>query len=257
VRVICIAIGNSADANLERLAKETNGNTYIASDNNREMAVRVIESAFQEVKISKELSESMTIEVSKDLIAIIEQTVNKTIIIDSDIGRNTNFTIGSEDFDKFSVSLTSPKGQKYDSTSSEYVNNQSLKRYQFKLKSAEPRIWTISFVKHSNVNICATISVTSQPLNSNATQMRVWLKDADINTGMPPIIFAEIRKGSDAVIGAEVTATIDKPNGTQTNVKLNNLNDIYCNYFTDYCGSGRYNVSVSAKSELNICQKSL
>jgi hypothetical protein len=32
------------------------------------------------------------------------------------------------------------------------------------------------------------------------------------------------------------------------------LNDIYCNYFTDYCGSGRYNVSVSAKSELNIYQ---
>jgi hypothetical protein len=147
VRVICIAIGNSADVNLERLAKETNGNTYIASDNNREMAVRVIESAFQEVKISKELSESITIEVSKDLISIVEQTLNKTIIIDSDIGRNTNFTIGSEDFDKFSVSLTSPKGQKYDSTSSEYVKNQSLKRYQFKLKSAEPGIWTISFVK--------------------------------------------------------------------------------------------------------------
>ncbi len=37
VRVICIAIGNNADANLERLAKETSGNLCIASDNNREM----------------------------------------------------------------------------------------------------------------------------------------------------------------------------------------------------------------------------
>jgi hypothetical protein len=79
--------------------------------------------------------------------------------------------------------------------------------------------------------------------------MRVWLKDADINTGMPPIIFAQIRKGSDAVIGAEVTATIDKPNGTQTQIKLENHNNIYCNYFTDYCGSGRYNVSVSCNNE--------
>jgi hypothetical protein len=70
---------------------------------------------------------------------------------------------------------------------------------------------------------------------------------------LPPIIFVQIPKGSDAVIGAEVTATIDKPNGTQTNVKFNNLN-IYCNYFTDYCGSGRYNVSLPVKSELNIYQ---
>jgi len=217
------------------------------------MAVRVIESALQEVKICKELSESITIEVCKDLIVISQQIVDKKVILDSDIGRNTNFTIGSEDFDKFSVSLISPKGQKYDSNSNEFTKNLSLKRYQFKLKSAETGVWTIKFERHSNQTISATISVTSQPIDPNPIQMRVWLKDADINTQTPPLIFAQIHKGTDAVVGAEVMATIDKPNGTQTNVKLNNLNEIYCNYFTDYCGSGRYNVSVLANGKSNIC----
>ncbi len=179
---------------------------------------------------------------------VLRQNVNKNVFINSDIGRNTKFIIVSEDFDKFSVSMTSPKGQKYDSTSREYVKNRSLKRYQFKLKSADPGIWTISFVKHSNVTICATISVRSQPLNSNAIQMRVWLKDADNKTVMPPIIFAEIRKGSDVVVGATVIATIYKPNGDSTQVKLENHNNIYCNYFADYCGSGRYNVSVWSRN---------
>jgi hypothetical protein len=96
--------------------------------------------------------------------------------------------------------------------------------------------------------------VTSQPFNPNAIQMRVTLKDADNSSQMPPIIIAEIRKGNSAVIGAQVMATIDKPNGTQTQIKLENHNNIYCNYFTDYCGSGRYNVCVLAKSEANVCQ---
>ncbi len=68
---------------------------------------------------------------------VLKQNVDKNVFIDSHIGRNTKFIIVSEDFDKFSVSMTSPKGQKYDSTSREYVKSRSLKRYQLKLKSAD------------------------------------------------------------------------------------------------------------------------
>jgi len=246
-------MGNTADPNLERLSKETNGNVYIASDSNREMAIRVIESALTETKVNKELNESLTISVCNDLIAV-NQFVDTKVIIDSDIGRNTNFTIGSEDIDKFSVSIISPNGQIYDSNSKEFTKNMSYKRYQLSLRNAECGVWSLRFVKHSNESLSATLSVTSQPLNPNAIQMRVWLKDADIDSKTPPLIFAEIRKGNEAVIGAEVIATIDKPDGSQTNVKLNNYNNIYYNYFTDYCGSGRYNVSVLANNTENNCQ---
>jgi len=211
------------------------------------MAARVIEATIQEVKTCTELSEAFTLTVCNDLISIGQQSVVKKVIIDSDIGRNTNFTVGSEDIDWFSLSITSPNGQKYDSTSSELVKNQSLKRYQLRLRSAESGFWSINFIKHSNKAISATVSVTSQPLNPNAIQMRVCLKDADINSQTPPIIFAELLKGNNAVIGAEVMATIDKSNGTQTRIKLNNFNNVYINYFTDYSGSGRYNVSVLAE----------
>ncbi len=254
MKVVCIAIGVSADPHLDRLAKQTNGNIYIASDNNREMAARVIESAIQEVKTCTEMSEAFTISICNEIVIIGHQSVNKTVIIDPDIGRNTVFTIGSEDIDKFSLSITSPNGHKYDSTSNELIKNQSLKRYQLKPKKTESGIWTIGFVRHSKQTLFTTVSVTSQPLNPNAIQMRVILKDADNSSQMPPIIIAEIRKGNNAVIGAQVIATIDKPNGTQTQIKLENHNNIYCNYFTDYCGSGRYNVCVLAKSVPNVCQ---
>jgi len=251
--VISIAMGNTADPNLERLSKETNGNVYIASDSNREMAIRVIESALTEAKVSKELNEALTISVCNDLI-VIDQLVDKKVIIDSDIGRNTNFTIGSEDIDKFSVSIISPNGQIYNSNSKEFSKNLSYKRYQLSLRNAESGVWSLSFIKNSIESLSATVSVTSQPLNPNAIEMRVWLKDADTNSETPPLIFAQIHKGNDFVIGAEVMATIDKPDGNQTNIKLNNYNNIYYNYFTDYCGSGRYNVSVLAKNTENKCQ---
>jgi hypothetical protein len=88
------------------------------------------------------------------------------------------------------------------------------------------------FERQSEQTIQAMVSVTSQPLNSNATQMRVLLKDADINTEMLPIIFVEIRKGRDAVNETEVMATINRPNGTEIKMKFKNYNKIYCNYFT-------------------------
>jgi hypothetical protein len=246
-------LGNKADPNLEKLAKETNGNVYIASDSNREMAIRVIESAFIEAKANKELNETLTIGVCNELITI-KRFVEKQVIIDSDIGRNTNFTISSENIDQFTVSITSPNRQLYDSSSDEFTKNQSYKRYQLRVKNAESGVWTIAFKKHTNDILSANISVTSQPLNPNAIQMKVWTKDADINTGMPPLIFALLRKGNETVIGADVIATIDKPNGTQTDIKLNNYNNVYCNYFTDYSGPGRYNVSVLAKNSDNNCQ---
>ena len=82
--------------------------------------------------------------------------------------------------------------------------------------------------------------------------MRVSLIDADSNS--PPIIVSEMRKGNEVIIGAEVVATIERPDGTQTQLKLNNYDNIYCNYFTDYCGAGRYNVTVLAQNKAFNCK---
>ena len=161
--MVCIPIGNAADPDLERLAKETNGSTYFANGNNREMMARMIEAAIQEVKTSKESAESVIISVCDDILHFNQTMVIKNVTIDSDIGRNTVFTIGSEDFDKISVSIQSPNGHKYDSSSSELIRNQALKRYQLKPKKEETGVWYITLTKHSNQTINANISVKSQP----------------------------------------------------------------------------------------------
>ena len=216
------------------------------------MMARIIESSIQEVKTSKELAEAINICVCDDIIQLNQTKVIKNVTIDSDIGQNTVFTIGSEDFDKISIMIQSPNGHKYDSTSNEMTQNQALKRFQLKLSAAEPGVWSICVTKHSNQNIWTNLSVKSQPLNPKAIQMRVTLKDADNNS--PPIIATEIRKGNDCVVGADVSATVDKPDGTQSELKLLNFRNIYCNYFTDYCGCGRYNVTVLAQNKSFNCQ---
>ena len=216
------------------------------------MTVRVIEASVQEFKECKELAEVHRICVCDHIIRLTEIRVIKNVTIDSDIGRNTVFTIGSEDFGKISVCIYSPNGHKYDSTSTEFNKNENLKRIQFKPKVTEPGVWSISLIKHSKQTICVSVSVKTQPFNPNPIQMRVSFKEADSNS--PPIIITEIRKGSEAVIGAEVTATVDKPDGTQNKLKLINYNNIYCNFFTDYCGGGRYNVTVLAQNKGSNCQ---
>ena len=86
--------------------------------------------------------------------------------------------------------------------------------------------------------------------------MRVSLIDA--NSYSPPIIVWQLLKGNKVIIDAEVVATVDKPNGTQSQLKLNNYDNIYCNYFTDYCGADRYNLTVFAQNyEFNCKLKSL
>ena len=213
---------------------------------------RVIEATIQEVKTGKELAEVVNISVCDDIVSIKQQSITKTVTIDADIGRNTVFTIGSEDFDKISLSIESPNGHRYDSSSREMTKNQALKRFQLKLTAAEPGVWSINLNKHSNQSIEANVSVKSQPLKSNAIQMRVSLIAADSNS--PPIIVSELRKGKEVIIGAEVMATIDRPDGSQRQLKLNNYDNIYCNYFTDYCGAGRYNVTVLAQNKAFNCK---
>ncbi len=251
---MCFAIGNEGDKNLERLAKETNGNVYIASDTNREMAARVIENAIEEVKSSKEINEVYSVIVYNEIVVLNEISITKNILIDSCIGLNTVFTISSENIDKFSVSIKSPSGKMFNVSSDGLVRDETLKLLKLKLRNSESGIWKIYFLKHSNQILQAGLSVTSQAINPNFARMRVWFKDENIATKMPPLIFTELRKGNTAVIGADVMAIIDKPDGTQASLKLDNYHDIYCNYFTDYCGPGRYNFSVSALSPPEILE---
>ena len=168
----------------------------------------------------------------------------KTVIIDPDIGRNTTFNIGSKDYERMSVIIQSPNGSRYDMSSPEMTRNSSLKRYELKVSKAETGIWTITLNKIGTQKISVNLSVKSQALGGIAVELRTTLIESNSNTS--PIIVAKLHRGNDFVIGAQVSATIDRPDGTQTKLQLKNYDNIYANYFTDYCGCGRYNVTVMA-----------
>ena len=208
------------------------------------MIARVIESTIQEIKVGKELAEVIFVSVCDDIIELNQSITMKTVVIDPDIGRNTSFTIGTEDYQRMSVIIQSPNGSRYDMSSPEMTRNSALKRYELKVSKAETGIWTITLNKSGTQKILANISVKSQALGGSAVELRTTLIESDSTT--PPIIVAKLNRGNDFVIGAQVSATIDRPDGTQSKLKLKNYDNIYANYFTDYCGVGRYNVTVIA-----------
>ena len=243
--MVCLAFGNEADPNLERLARETKGNTYATNNSqSKEMIARVIEATIQEIKTGKELSEVIFVSVCDDIIDLNLGITMKAVVIDPDIGRNTSFTIGSEDYERMSVIIQSPNGNRFDVSSTEMTRNSALKRYELKVSKAETGIWTITLNKSGTQKISANLSVKSQALGGSAVELRTTLIESDNTT--PPIIVAKLNRGNDFVIGAQVSATIDRPDGTQSKLQLKNYDKIYTNYFTDYCGCGRYNVTVMA-----------
>ncbi|CAG2116982.1 unnamed protein product, partial [Medioppia subpectinata] len=69
----------------------------------------------------------------------------------------------------------------------------------------------------------------------------------------PPIIACRLCKGDDPIVGAIVTATVDRPGGTQTDHQLNLFHNegYYYTFYTDYSGAGRYNVCVRAVNDGN------
>ena len=240
-----MAIGNEADDRLERLAKETGGKTYATNNSqSREMIARVIQATIQEISVGKEMAEIIFVSVCDDIIELNQSITTKTVVIDPDIGRNTTFFIGSESYERITVVIRSPNGSRYDISSPEMSKNSTLKRYEFKVSKAEAGVWTITLTRSGSQNFSANISVKSQALGGSAVELRTTLIDADSTT--PPIIVAKLNRGNDFVIGAQVSATIDRPDGTQSQLLLKNYDNIYANYFTDYCGVGRYNVSVRA-----------
>ena len=127
------------------------------------MMARVIESTSQEVSTRGEKAEVFYISICNHIVVIKHRSLTKSVTIDPDIGCNTVFTIGSQDFNNISLSIESPNGYKYDSSSPELTSNAGLKQYQLKLSTAEPCVWSINLNNHSKQTIEANITVKSRP----------------------------------------------------------------------------------------------
>ncbi|CAG2163317.1 unnamed protein product [Oppiella nova] len=255
VRVVCVAIGSSADPHLERLSHETKGTVYNISRvgaDSKEMIARIMEAAMQEVITSKEMAEVVTISVVNEILTIDDSTDSAEIQvpIDPDIGRNTQIQVRSEDIKFIDIDITSPSGTTYSTNGGQVLKRLELKQCQQYMDETEPGVWLIKLNKHCGQAVRAHVKVESEATGVNAIQMNVQLRAPEADC--PPIIVCTLSKANEPVVGAVVTATVDRPNETQTELPLNNYYEgFYYGYYTDYSGTGRYNVSVLATNSGN------
>ena len=233
--MVCIAVGPHADEKLELLSKKTNGCTYFVDD--CDLFTGCVEPS---VDVP---TDDVVVNVCQETVLVGRGSLfTRSIMIDSEIGRNVIFQVLSKNYHELSCDLTSP----FDSLVT-FARDDWLKRFVFKNNTVEPGNWTLVIRNNSKRDIKASILVKCGAMDENPIRMKVTLIEPDVYNPSPPIIVAELMKGTDIVIGAEVIATVDCPDGTQKKLSLKNHKDtIYCSHFTDYRGAGRYNVTVFA-----------
>ncbi|CAG2105265.1 unnamed protein product [Medioppia subpectinata] len=250
IKVYCLAIGVSADQRLEKLSADTGGLVYNLSrtdPESREMMARVMEAAMKEVITSKEMAEVVTHTVVNEIVVISGNTYETRVPIEADIGRNTQIQIRSEAIKDIDVDITGPSGVVYSSTGGGQIAKRlDQKECRLYLESTESGLWTIKLTKRISTPVRAHLVFENNLTRAQAIELQVFLRQSQDNC--PPLVVCRLCKGNDPIVGAIVTASVDRPSGTQTDHQLNlfHKQGYYYAYFTDYSGAGRYNVSALA-----------
>ncbi|CAG2105938.1 unnamed protein product, partial [Medioppia subpectinata] len=157
----------------------------------------------------------------------------------------------SHDIGSLIITFESPAGAMAD----QFVMDDSLKRARLNVRQCAPGVWRLLLTKQPGVirkAIRAQVVVESEMSGTgsgSAIELYVGIRGQEANC--PPLLVCRLDKAGGPVLGAHLTATVDRPDGTQTHTPLDryHTDGYYYNYFTDYCGAGRYNVSVLAVND--------
>ncbi|CAG2107060.1 unnamed protein product [Medioppia subpectinata] len=216
----------------------------------REMMARVMETSMEEVITSKEMAEVVTHTVVNEVVVINGNTYETRVPIEADIEFNTHFHVLSDNMDYLTVKIIAPSGVVYSTTSDENaVTTLDFTAFRLYLESTQSGLWIIKLIKETSEPVVVNVMVECIPIGAQAIELQVFVREPEDN--YPPLITCKLCKGNDPIVGAIVTATVDRPGGTQTDIPLNLYHNsgYYYAYFTDYSGAGRYNVSALAVND--------
>ncbi|XP_066297322.1 calcium-activated chloride channel regulator 4-like [Branchiostoma lanceolatum] len=260
VTVHSVTYSSAADSRMEEVAASTHGRAFFfsgASNSNsleeglRE-AVRVQNSAAARASSLQLYSNAVKLEVGA--------TFNATVLLDSTVGENTEFSFGWTDETGVEWSVTSPSGAVYTNSSAEVSYNHQAKIATVKLAGkAEVGSWVIHVQNPPNASaqrVVLTVnsrpSTAEPPITANA-----WLSNSDLQVWPPrAVVYAEVTQGLSPIIGAHVVATVQGPDNQQNSYTLQLRDDgagadltkndgTYSAYFTQFTGTGRYSVSAA------------
>lgn len=256
VRVHTLALGGSADEKLEKLSEATRGKTYFFKDfqNNTELYMEVVFDettndhldAVDRSMIIRELTETL----------LHNKEVNFTI--DNGMGNGTKLFIFTNSTVQLNVTVFDPTGK----VCSKCVVISEPGRVIINIPApAMEGAWKAAVQSLSGGQPMINLRVYSKAKNASQPpiSLHVIMNRAVVNGPLEAKIFAEIVKGGNAVVGANVTAVVERPEGASVRIPLYDdgtgadvtANDgMYSAYFTQFNGKGRYSVVVSAEDGL-------
>ncbi|XP_077495939.1 calcium-activated chloride channel regulator 3A-1-like [Amblyomma americanum] len=249
VTVSTIALGATADENLEKLASLTRGKAYAFQDLYGNVALGM-EAAFVEATTppSELTARSLTL---VDALEVLDGTLVKTFQVDADVGNETVVYVKSNSLQVVQVEawLVDPSGQRCQSC------QQTASGADITIhipNRAEVGMWTLHLTSPGTSKLEVSVQVKSRARKGNVTPVQVSCEMRSMLVDRPDtaVVYAKVTKGKKVVLNAAVLAEVYGPNiPHESTLELhddgrdpdNHADDgTYSGYFTKFTGKGRY-----------------
>ncbi|KAK2175750.1 hypothetical protein NP493_711g03078 [Ridgeia piscesae] len=257
VTVHTILISNNADAKLVKLAADTKGKSFFDTGS---IDTTDLLSAFRST-VNDEDSGSpgaAPVEILLESLWIAgNDVVNKSMSIDSSVGRNTEFTFSYPGTTfTLDVVVISPSGVNYTAGH----DTKATKQLTIAINDTEVGLWTVVLRNLGSTSTNTQLLVTSMAPSDDSYPIRLWthLSHQEVNFKDPStlklIVRADLRKGYEPVIGAKVEVQVGslpwKPM-TDDGLGVDEIgNDgFYSAALLQFSGNGKFPVKVRATSK--------
>nr|XP_037271366.1 calcium-activated chloride channel regulator 1-like [Rhipicephalus microplus] len=258
VEVSSMALGASADRQIEKLASRTGGKAFSFQDLQGNMAV-AMETAFVESTTTQAAAKKDYVTLT-DVVNTFTTRLEEHFILESSLGNNTIVIVDqvSSTSADISVTLINPSGEEC----KKCVETGDKKTKKVIIPSpAQHGKWTIRVDSAGSQKAEVNIQVKSQGKDPNSEPIRVNCRMGSLQVGKPDeaIIYADVYKGKKIVLDATVIAEVTGPNPPHKSMAqlYDNGHDpdieaddgTYSGYFVHFTGKGRYVVTAHVSSD--------
>ncbi|XP_024421121.3 calcium-activated chloride channel regulator 2 isoform X1 [Desmodus rotundus] len=255
-----IALGSSADKNLEELSRLTGGLKFFAPDKSNSNSMI---DAFGRILSGTGdiLQQRIQLESTGEDVKPHQQLAN-TVTVDNGVGDDTTFLVAWQTSAAPEIALLDPSGRKYHTH--DFVINEALRTARLCIPgTAKPGLWTYTLnnTHHSLQALKVTVtSRASHPAQPPAT-VEAFAETDSKSFPHPVMVYAHVRKGLYPILNATVTATVEPEAEDPVTLKLFDdgagadviKNDgIYSRYFFSFAVNGRYSLKVHVNHSPSI-----
>uniref|UniRef100_A0A4W3HQ16 Chloride channel accessory 1 n=2 Tax=Callorhinchus milii TaxID=7868 RepID=A0A4W3HQ16_CALMI len=252
-----IALGPSAAKELETLSTMTGGLQFSATDN---LEVNGLIDTFTGlVSGNGDLTQQAIQLESTGKTVNGKGWFNGTVFIDQTVGNDTFFVITWVTTTIPAIFVHDPNGMIYETVDFKISNVLRTARLQIN-GTAQPGAWNYNIQNENSGSQVITITATSRAADPKVPPVIVYayMSKKDTSLPGPMTVYAEVSHGFLPVLFANVTAVVERPSGDPVNLDLLDNGSgadiishdgIYSRYFTNFSGTGRYNLKVHVQGK--------